>query len=131
MWSPRKELAGTFDDDWLANRMPLWPLDYDPRHHWSADPELISKQPLRGGEHVVLRNLTPDSLLCFELPRLYLTLDTQTATSWLRQRTQLDRVIIEPDTRKLILVWRSSLNCRSNVRQISRTVVDTKPIVQI
>src|SRR5262249_3489802 len=48
-WSPRKELAGTFDAEWLRNRCPLWPEDYDARHQRSAPPDLVSETPLRGG----------------------------------------------------------------------------------
>lgn len=129
-WSPRKEYAGTYDDDWINNRMPLWPVDYDPRFNQSAHPALISSTPLRSGERVSLKNLTSDSILSFELPRLYLTIDTLVAKSRLRQRVQLDRVIIEPDFKKLIMVWRSSLNCGSNIRQIKETVIDTKEYIR-
>ena len=30
-WSPRKELAGTYDEKWAVVRRPLLPLDYDPK----------------------------------------------------------------------------------------------------
>jgi hypothetical protein len=129
-WSPRSEYGGTYDDEWARERLPLLPLDYDPRHQQSAHPDLVSARPLRGGEPVVLRNLTPDSLLSFRLPRVYLTVDTFGKGIALRQAVQLDRVIIEPDERKLVLVWRSSLKCGANARAIRETVVDTKPYLE-
>jgi hypothetical protein len=126
-WSPRKEHAGTLDETWHRERMPLWPVDYDPRYHQSAHPELVSCEPLRGGELVRLTHLSPDSTLSFRLPRVHLIFDTYVAQSRLRQPAQLDRVIIEPDARKVLMIWRSSLNCRSQARRIEKTVISLKP----
>jgi hypothetical protein len=126
-WSPRKEYAGTLDETWRRERAPLWPVDYDPRHHQSAHPALVSAEPLRGGERVNLTHLSPDSPLSFRLPRVRFIVDTYLARTRLRQTVQLDRVIIEPDERKVLMVWRSSLNCRSQARRIEKTVVSLKP----
>jgi hypothetical protein len=129
-WSPRLEYAGTFDAEWEQTRMPLWPRDYDPRYAQAAPPNLVSPQPLRGGERVVLTNLTPDGHREFRLPRAYLLCRTETRTGSLRQQVQLDRVILEPDAGKILLVWRSSLNCRARIRDVLRTVVETKPYLR-
>jgi len=127
MWSPRLEYAGTFDSHWRELKMPLLPDDYDSRHARAAHPDLVSEAHLRGGEEVVLSNLTPVSTLRFLLPRVYLVVTTYTVAGSLRQRIQLDRVIIEPDIQKLVLVWRSSLNCGSHIRDVVRSVVELKP----
>jgi hypothetical protein len=129
-WSPRKEYAGTLDETWRRERMPLWPVDYDPRHHQSAHPALVSVDPLRGGERVNLIHLSPDSPLSFRLPSAHLIADTYVAQTRLRQPVQLDRIIIEPDDRKVLMVWRSSLNCRSQVGRIEKTVVSLKPRIK-
>jgi len=127
MWSPRREYAGTFDERWKRQRMPLLPDDYNPRHSQSAHPDLVSREPLRGGERVVLNNLTPGSMLNFQLPRPYLILTTTTRSARLRQKIQLDRVIMEPDAKKLVMVWRSSLNCADRVRDVVSSTVEVKP----
>jgi len=36
-WTPRRELAGTYDDAWRARRFPLWAEDYDARYGHCAD----------------------------------------------------------------------------------------------
>ncbi len=126
MWSPRLEYGGTFDEEWSEKRMPLLPKDYDPRHAQSAHPDLISPQPLKGGEMVILNNLSPGSRCAFRVPRAYLSFITLTRSGRLSQEIQLDRVIVEPDANKLVTVWRSSLNCRARVRDILETVVETK-----
>jgi len=129
-WSPRKEYAGTLDETWRRERAPLWPVDYDPRHHQSAHPALVSVEPLRGGEWVSLTHLSPDANLSFRLPRAHLIVDTFVARTRLSQPVQLDRVIIEPDDRKVLMVWRSSLNCRSQVKRIEKTVISLKPPIK-
>lgn len=130
-WSPRLELAGTFDSAWRTQRAPLLPSDYDERHTLSAPPDLVSTQPLRGGEQVVLTNLTPTSELRFRLPRPHLALSTSTKRGRIRQDAQLDRVIIEPDARKLVMVWRSSLICGSRIRDVYGTTIDSKPRIRL
>jgi len=127
MWAPRIDYAGTFDDRWRNSKMPLLPDDYDSRHARAAHPDLVTEAPLRGGEEAVLENMTPVSPVQFRLPLVYLIVTTYTVTGTLRQQVQLDRVIIESDSRKLILVWRSSLNCGSHIRDLLTSVIDVKP----
>jgi hypothetical protein len=125
-WSPRRELAGTFDDRWRMERSPLWPVDYDPRYQLSASWDQVSADPLRGGETVLLRNLTPGGVLQFRLPVFYFDFETFLRSSRVHHRGQLDRVIIEPDSHKLVMVWRSILNCTTDARAVKTTVISTK-----
>jgi len=130
-WAPRLARAGTFDDRWKSERLPLWPEDYDPRHQQSAHPDLVAESPLVGGELVELTNLTPESKLSFKLPRAYLTVDAFLGDNRLSQAVQLDRVIVEPDGKKLVMVWRATLNCRGNVRRVKKTVIGVKPRLRL
>lgn len=129
-WSPRKELAGTFDEAWKRDRMPVWPVDHDPRHHRSAPPDLVTETPLRGGEAVELVNLTPESRRVFRLPRVFLVVETLYKGQTYRQAVQLDRVILQPDDDKLVMVWRSWMNCHNNARKVEMTTVRTKPYLR-
>jgi hypothetical protein len=128
-WSPRRELAGTFDDEWLASRSPLWPQDCDPRHHLAAPADQVSPKPFRGGELVVLKNLTPDGLMRLQLPSVYFGFDTYLRRGRTSHRAQLDRVIIEPDDRKLVMVWRTALPCGSDSRAVEATMIETKRVI--
>lgn len=56
-WKTRLQFAGTYDDDWLKNRHPLLPQDFDFRFWQSAHPDLISKTWFRGDESYHLENL--------------------------------------------------------------------------
>jgi hypothetical protein len=130
MWEPRKGYGGTYDKDWKRNRSPLWPEDCDPRHHQSANPAMVSQEPLMGGERAKLRGLTPEQECEFKLPRIWLTVTARTKTTGTRMPVQLDRVIIEPNDKKFLMVWRASLNCRSDARRVSEIIVATKPMLR-
>ncbi len=125
-WSPRTELAGTFDDDWTRTRAPLWPSDYDERFHCCAADGLWVGAGLRGGERVKLTHLTPEPVFAFALPRVFLGFDTRIGASAVHHRAALDRVIIEPERRKVMMVWRTTLTLGARVRDVSRTTISQK-----
>jgi hypothetical protein len=66
-WMPRVTYAGTYDDAWKEKRFPFLPEDFSDRYFQSAPADQIVG-PLKGGEKVTLRNLTPDGVLEFALP---------------------------------------------------------------
>lgn len=128
-WSPRLERAGTFDEIWRERRAPLWPVDFDPRFHQSAHPQLVSSEPLRGGELVELYNLTPTALSAFRLPAFRPTVESDVGGERVRQKVQIDRVIIEPDEDRVLVVWRSCIDCGMRMDLIKRTWVYLKRLV--
>ncbi|HTT70284.1 MAG TPA: DUF2169 domain-containing protein [Anaeromyxobacteraceae bacterium] len=125
-WSPRRERGGTYDEAWRRSRAPLWPSDHDPRFHLSAPLGLSLEAPLKGGEVVSTIGLTPEGPLTFALPREYLVVETRLGGAWSRQRVKLERVIGEPDERKLILVWSARLVCGARGREVELTRIVTK-----
>jgi hypothetical protein len=129
-WSPRQQYAGTYDQAWQERRMPLWPEDLDPRHFLSVPEDQVSLTRLSLTEQVELRNLTPSSLLTFRLPPVYVVVDTDIGGERYRKQVRLERVIIEPDDHKLVLVWRSWLDCGRNARCVRKSIVWTKKVVQ-
>jgi hypothetical protein len=49
-WSPRPSFAGTYDQTWTKNRMPLPPADFNPRYNQVAPPDQIYPSHVVGGE---------------------------------------------------------------------------------
>ncbi len=126
-WSPRRELAGTFDDTWKRTQAPLWPLDHQPLFHRSASPGLWSEQPLGGGERVATVGLTPSGTTSFRLPREAFIVESGVAGKRIAQPPpQLDRVIIDMDDRRLVMVWSARLACGTRARQVEYTSIDLK-----
>ncbi len=126
-WSPRRELAGTFDAGWKRTQAPLWPEDFNPVFHRSAAPGLWSEQPLKGGEKMTTVGLTPSGTLRFRLPREALVVETRLRGERIQHHPpQLDRVIVDLDDRKVVMVWSTRMPCGNRARQIEFTTVDRK-----
>lgn len=127
-WSPRRELAGTYDDVWLEQRQPLLPLDFDDRHYQCAPGDQQVEGFLRGGEHVELVNLSPSHpLLRFQLPHLILGFTTYFSDGEVRHhRANLHSVILEPNHPRVAMVWHSAVPCHPKVLKLEETVVRVK-----
>jgi hypothetical protein len=128
-WSPRRELAGTYDDAWAARKKPLLPDDYDERYALSAPADQRpSTGYLHGGEPVELLNLTPGGVLRFELPKIYLTFATAIGKRREEHRSKLASVILLPEASRVALVWQSTLPVRArDVDYLDSTVIGEKP----
>lgn len=68
-WQSRLRHAGTYGDDWLRNRHPRLPADFDYRFHQVAPTDLIQPGYLRGDEVVEIAGLVVGGgMLAFQLP---------------------------------------------------------------
>lgn len=127
-WSPRRELAGTYDEAWEKNRKPLLAEDYQELYGSCAPGDQRAAQHLRGGERVELVNMTPAGLLRFELPKIYLTFSTQFGAKREEHRSRMTALILEPEKMSASLVWQSVLLVASKQTEyLDRTVIDEKP----
>jgi hypothetical protein len=104
-WSPRRELAGTYDARWKEHRCPLVPDDFDDRHHNVApiDQQLDEYQP---DMDVVLTNMTAAASDRFRLPRFECPVALVDAGYLVQRSPRVDTVIIEPATRTLLVTAR-------------------------
>ncbi|MBK6687963.1 MAG: DUF2169 domain-containing protein [Deltaproteobacteria bacterium] len=69
-WSPRRELAGTYDKTWEEERFPRLPEDFSEDFFRAASPGLSSPVHLRGDEGVLAEGVVPEGRWAFELPGL-------------------------------------------------------------
>ena len=67
-WEPRRKNAGTYDDNWMKNKMLLVPDDFDRRYYNAAHPDLVVQGYLKGNEPVEVVNASPRGTLSFDLP---------------------------------------------------------------
>lgn len=109
-WLPRRLLAGTYDAAWAQTKQPLLPDDYDAAFALCAPVDQRPQQPLRGGERLMLINLSPEGTLMLELPRIELALESRFGRrTRAHDPPRLVTVLAEPDARRLSLVWQSVL----------------------
>ena len=130
-WQPRAGYAGTYDETWERERLPLLPDDFDDRYYQCAPLDQQAPAFLKGGEPVVLLNLTPGGELRFTLPRVFLGFETffLTGDRERHDRPRLHTVIIEPDFPRVSLVWHTALACHPKVYKLDRTsIVQKHPI---
>jgi hypothetical protein len=122
-WQPRLSFGGTYDQKWVEQRAPLWPLDFDVRFFQAAAPGLVATPWLEGGEPVVLSGFAADGAFTFHLPRLRLIAKAVFRSRTERQRLRLDAVLLEPDERLLRLYWRAAFPVKRDLAQHEYTFV--------
>jgi hypothetical protein len=119
-WQPRASYAGTYDVEWLKDRAPLLPKDFDRRFLNSASPGLIAPAYLTGNEEVTVVNASPEGRLWFHLPGIppprvrVQRSDAEDA----ELETKLDTVIVNTDDRQLLLLWRAQLPLRDGPHDV-------------
>jgi len=122
-FEPRPTYAGTYDQNWVDNVFPFLPADFDPLYYQSAPQDQQMDYP-GGGDEVELTNLTPSGHARFRLPKIDVPVEFTNAAY---ERTEvaaiLDTIIIEPDLRRLMLVWRASLPLKRNIFEMKQVVV--------
>ena len=128
-WAPRRHYAGTYDEAWMKERMPLLPLDFDERFNQSAPPDQVSPEPLRGGERVEVMNMHEEGPFAFELPRVRWFVGLQTVDRLTEHRPQLDTVLLEPNERAVELTWRSTVTLPRRAMDIRHIQVHEKRVI--
>lgn len=126
-WQPRLSLAGTYDEAWMKDRMPLLPRDFDRRFFSAASPGLVAHGYLRGDEPVSVLGASPVGQLSFRLPgaprpTCLVTLVHRKDTL---VETQLDTVVVDTDEDKVYLTWRGHVPLRDGPHDVRSILVDT------
>jgi hypothetical protein len=120
-WLQRTRHAGTYDAQWQRERAPLWPADFNPRFFQVAPDDQQSKGFLEGGEVCELSGLTPEGTLRFALPDQRIHTTTLLGDDVEQRKAKLQFVSIEPDLRRLQIVWLMTLECHGREHTLSRT----------
>lgn len=122
-WQPRAALAGTYDEAWTKDRMPLLPKDFDRRFFNAASPGLVAPGYLAGDEPVLVDNASPHGRLSFRLPgvrpprcRVELVRGDDAELEM-----RLDTVIVDADADRVHLQWRAHLVLRDGPHEV-RTI---------
>jgi hypothetical protein len=122
-WQPRPSFAGTYDQNWQDNVFPFLPADFREDYYQAAPLDQQMSYP-RGGEQVVLKNLSRIGETRFRLPSIKVPVEiTNSAYERTKVEAVLDTVLIEPDMDRLILLWRSSFPLKKNMHEIRQVVV--------
>jgi hypothetical protein len=128
-WMPRRRFAGTYDERWRNERLPLLPLDFDEAFFMAAPADQQYAQ-LPNGALIQVVGMSPDGTLSFHLPRLALGLNVRIGVRELHRHPRLRTVLIRPDSRTVVLSFADALPCTGFKYRISATEVLEKQILQ-
>ncbi|PRP96567.1 hypothetical protein ENSA5_36430 [Enhygromyxa salina] len=122
-WQPRVRYGGSYDEQWLQERAPFWPDDFDYRYFQCAPPDQQVPYPV-GGEPVELIGLTPAGSLRMRLPKLELpVLFVPHVGAPEEVRAKVDTIVLEPDAGRMTLTWRVTKTLAREVFELANTVV--------
>jgi hypothetical protein len=125
-WAPRAGYAGTYDEAWKKERMPLLARDFDRRFFNAGAPGLIAPTYLRGDEQVAVVGASPVGSLAFRLPavgRPVCTVSLQRRAD-VRVEAQLDTVVVNTDEDRVYLTWRGHVVLRDGPHDVKAIAVD-------
>lgn len=109
-WLPRRGLMGTADAAWQAERMPLPPLDFDPRFYQVAHPSLQMDRHLLPGDLIATHGLCEEGLFQITVPDLRLTAHVRrTDAPPAALPLVLDTALLEPESARIELTFRRVL----------------------
>lgn len=106
-WEPRVSYAGTYDEEWRENTMPLLPNDFNYLYYQAAPADQVYPGYIRGEETVRVSGVSPTQLLEFTVPRVSLEAAVTLGDDLLTPDLQCDTVIIDAAQLQLTLIWRT------------------------
>lgn len=121
-WSPRRERGGTFDAEWKRKRAPFLPLDFDVRFFCMASSGLTI-DGLNGGEPMDATGVTPEAPVSFCLPSCSLSVRVSIARREESLLARPETVIIEPDEKRVCVVWRAQRRSDRDFLEIDSVAV--------
>ena len=127
-WLPRRSLAGSYDERWQENRMPLLPLDFDERFFFAA-PEDQQFPQLRHRALIRVAGMSAHGMLNFKLPRVVLGLHVQLGPQEVYRRPRLRTVLILPDPRQVVMTYVDAMECTGTKYTITDTEVVEKQLL--
>jgi len=122
-WQPRLSLAGTYDEAWQTERMPLEPLDFNPLFYNSAHPNFMFDSALKAGDSFSISNVTPDGGYGFKIPNDQLLVSVSMQSKETTYLAKLDTVVIEPDEDRVLLTWRVAVPCTRKLLLIDHVTI--------
>ncbi|MFO0586096.1 MAG: DUF2169 domain-containing protein [Polyangiaceae bacterium] len=97
-WHPRGERIGTLDAAWRKDRMPLLPVDADPRYFNCAHPSLLFEEALSPGDEIAILGMTAEGVVRFALPSFPVRVRALFAGKPPAEaRPVIDTLLIEPE----------------------------------
>jgi hypothetical protein len=125
-WQPRLAFAGTYDKQWLDERFPFLPADFD-EHYFQSAPADQQLSKLVGGESVRCTNLTPAGELTFVLPQIEMPIVFRFRDREEKASPTPDTLLLEPHKRRFLLTWRARVAVGRKFVALREVLVGKQP----
>jgi hypothetical protein len=125
-WEPRIQYAGTYDETWEKTRAPYLPQDFNPKFFHSAPPAFTFDQALKGGEPVVLLNLSPQGREQLSIPRCDIEVTLTVAGEEKKPLLQLETVLLEATIGRMCMSWRGAVPCDKQPLNVEKATIQLK-----
>jgi len=122
-WGPRNKWAGTYDENWMVNRAPYLPEDFDKRFLNAAHPDLIYPGFLQGGEQILIKGMHPSGDINLTVPHVSFNCNVNIKNQSLPLHLNIETLIIEPNKQQLSMVWLAPFQCDKNLLNITDVVL--------
>ncbi len=120
-WKQRFRYAGTFDENWYRNKRPLMPDDFDRRFYNTVSQDQVLPRKIKGGEVVKLFGLHPRKpIVQFSIPAQRIRVSFYIKNQVVRGEMAADTLILEPDSERFSVVYRSACSIGSSYRYLQR-----------
>lgn len=121
---PRRSWAGTYNEAWVKHRMPLLPLDFDPRYFLAAPADQRIAAYLRGDEQVAVAKLYDFGDARFSLPARAVVVSGNVLQRQFTAVAALDTMLLWAEAPRLTLVWRHVIRPRQKIEEVSNVHVN-------
>ena len=123
-WQQRARFAGTFDADWMENRRPLLPKNFDPRFYNTVAQDQVLRGGLQGGEELTLLGLHAQAkVIRLRIPHYCCTAEFVVRASKQCIPMVADTLLVLPDEGKLAVTFRASLPLNVDIRYLRSVTV--------
>lgn len=119
----RQRLAGTFDDEWLENRKPTLPVDFDRRFYQTAPLDQQCKGHLSGGERIMMSGFCHDDTLTFRLPKTRYQAEARFKDQTITADMSIFTLFVDTETKKLSLTYTAAFPCQDQEHLLISTVI--------
>lgn len=117
-WQPRVQYVGTYDQQWMQERLPLLPHDFDDHFHNAAPPDLIFSGYVKGGEAVEVHGCTHGHPIGFRIPVLRPQSRIRLCSGDVFPEMTCQTVTVDMGRMELRLLWKGCLNVHRKLLRI-------------
>ncbi|MBZ4420400.1 DUF2169 domain-containing protein [Myxococcus sp. RHST-1-4] len=126
-WQPRLAHAGTYDARWQEEDYPFLPRDFDTRYFLCAPVDQQVPYP-RGGEVLRCTGMTRGGALVARVPTLRFPVTFRFDDGDQSHEPLLDTLLVEPDSRRMMLTWRASVPLGRKPGKLREVLVGHQPV---